>query len=116
MERDAILTEISTIRNTVKTMDDHTPKTRHLDHNSLLSDISKGKALKHTETVDKSAPVIEKDIKIKPSPQKIILQEIVKPRELKHAQTVDKSAPSIYVQEWGENESLLKNVDKRSVK
>ena len=50
--------------------------------------------LKHTETVDKSAPVIE-NIEIKKNDRASLLDGINKGAELKKAETNDRSAPVI---------------------
>ena len=62
---------------------------------SSVADIASGAPLKAVETVDKSAPVIDKDVKIGENPFKQVASELVRPHELKPAQTVDKSAPVI---------------------
>ncbi len=64
-------------------------------NNTLLSEISSGKELKHAETTDKSAPVIEGDVKLKTVDRKGFLAEVSLPHDLKHAETTDKSAPVI---------------------
>jgi len=53
--------------------------------------------LKHVETTDKSAPVIESDTKVKAAAQPEVFAEIKRKSitELKHVDTVDKSAPVI---------------------
>ena len=50
--------------------------------------------LKHTETVDRSAPVIE-DVEIKKNDRSQLLEGINKGAELKKAETNDRSAPVI---------------------
>ncbi len=64
-------------------------------NNTLLSEISSGKELKHAETADKSAPIIAGDVKIKTVDRKGFLAEVAQPHDLKHAETADKSAPVI---------------------
>lgn len=59
-----------------------------------LSGIAEAK-LKHAETVDKSAPLIEGDVKIKKVDRTGFLNEVTAEHQLKHAETVDKSAPVI---------------------
>ena len=60
-----------------------------------LSAIEKGTTLKPAETVDKSAPVIDKDVKIGENPFKAVEADLQKAHTLKPADTVDKSAPVI---------------------
>ena len=62
---------------------------------SFVADIASGASLKAVETVDKSAPVIEKDVKIGENPFKKVASDLVQPHALKPAETVDKSAPMI---------------------
>ena len=62
---------------------------------SFVADIASGASLKAVETVDKSAPVIEKDVKIGENPFKKVASDLVQPHELKPAETVDKSASVI---------------------
>jgi hypothetical protein len=63
--------------------------------NKLLDDLSKPQQLKPTETQDKSAPQIEKDVVIKEAPHKKVFEEIKQTHELNHVETADKSAPVI---------------------
>jgi len=63
--------------------------------NPVLSEITKEHALKHAETVDKSAPVIDSSVHVKESVRPALLQEIGQEHHLKHADTVDKAAPKI---------------------
>eukprot|EP00121_Abeoforma_whisleri_P000492 Awhi_evm1s430 len=51
--------------------------------------------LKHVETVDKSAPVIESDVKIGTNNHGSLLAEVSKGTDLKHVETDDKSKPAI---------------------
>lgn len=60
----------------------------------LQSAIGQGAALKHAETVDKSAPQIE-NVTVKKVDRSSFLEEVAKPHDLKHAETVDKSGPAI---------------------
>ena len=61
----------------------------------VLGDINKAE-LKHTETVDKSAPVIDKDVSVKKCDRKEMLAGVETQKDnLKHTETVDKSAPVI---------------------
>ena len=60
-----------------------------------LSAIEKGATLKPAETVDKSAPVIEKDVKIGSNPFLAVEADLKQEHTLKHAETLDKSAPVI---------------------
>eukprot|EP01101_Sappina_pedata_P013106 TRINITY_DN93_c0_g1_i8.p1 TRINITY_DN93_c0_g1~~TRINITY_DN93_c0_g1_i8.p1 ORF type:complete len:634 (-),score=264.72 TRINITY_DN93_c0_g1_i8:384-2012(-) len=63
---------------------------------NVLKGVEAGEAkLKHAETVDKSAPVIESDVKIGTNNHGALLGEVTKGAELKHVETVDKSAPVI---------------------
>jgi len=66
-----------------------------LTHNKIVEEVVKPHELKHVETVDKSVPVIEKDVHIGEAPQLKVFEEITKPHELKHVDTVDKSVPVI---------------------
>ena len=52
-------------------------------------------SLKHAETADKSAPMIEKDTKIGKNPLPDVLKDVAKGTDLKHVDTNDKSAPAI---------------------
>ena len=52
-------------------------------------------SLKKAETVDKSVPVIEGDVKIKKVDRTGFLNEVSQEHALKHAETVDKSVPVI---------------------
>merc|ERR1711976_561688 len=62
----------------------------------VFSEIAAGGAqLKHAETVDKSAPVIEGDVKIGKNSHGDLMKEVEGGAQLKHAETVDKSAPVI---------------------
>jgi len=61
---------------------------------ALLADIGKSHELKHVETTDKSAPVIE-NVEIKKNDRGAFLAEVAAEHNLKHAETVDKSAPVI---------------------
>ena len=67
-----------------------------------MQSIEKGAKLKKTETVDKSGPKVEGQVKIKKVDRKELLKEIEAgedgegpEKKLKKAETVDKSAPSI---------------------
>ncbi len=63
--------------------------------NNLLNQISQGAPLKHADTVDKSVPQIDSDVKLKKHDRSGLLSEIAQPHELKHAETQDKSGPHI---------------------
>jgi len=52
-------------------------------------------SLKKTETVDKSAPVISPDVKLKTVDRDPFLTEVAGDHTLKHVETVDKSGPAI---------------------
>merc|ERR1711879_217853 len=71
-----------------------TPPTTNNMNPELQSAIGQGAALKHAETVDKSAPQIE-NVTVKKVDRSSFLEEVAKPHELKHAETVDKSGPAI---------------------
>jgi len=75
----------------------------------LLDEITKGASLKHAETVDKSTPHVEGDVKIKKVDRSGFLEEVAKPHDLKHAETVDKSTPQI------EKDVHLKKVDREAM-
>jgi len=62
---------------------------------SFVADIPSGATLKSVETVDKSAPVIDKEVKIGENPFKKVASDLLQPHELKPAETVDKSGPVI---------------------
>jgi len=62
---------------------------------NVLTAVSKPKELKKTETVDKSAPIIDSSVKIKHADRNTLLHEVKADHELKHTETVDKSAPVI---------------------
>merc|ERR1712188_208220 len=77
---------------------------KKVDRAPLLNDIAEGAELKKTETVDKSGPVIDSDVKVKPSARPALLgeiqhkgvtSEIATGVTLKKAETVDKSGPVI---------------------
>jgi len=64
----------------------------------LLKDVTKGgttKKLHHVDTVDKSKPKIEKDVKIKKYDRKPLLGELTEGIDLKHVETTDKAKPVI---------------------
>ena len=46
------------------------------DKQGFLSELKGGAALKHVETDDRSAPKIEEDVHLKPSPHNALLQEL----------------------------------------
>jgi len=73
------------------------------------------KDLKKVETVDKSAPVIDSDVKIKKIDRKEHLDEVASEHQLKHQETVDKSAPVIepgVVVKKVDRQSLLSSIEK----
>ena len=51
--------------------------------------------LKHAETVDKSKPLIDKDVHIAKNKHGELMSEVAKGADLKHAETKDRSAPVI---------------------
>lgn len=61
----------------------------------VLAGVAGGVELKKAETVDKSAPVIEKDVHVGENPHSAAMAGIAAGVELKKAETVDKSAPVI---------------------
>lgn len=64
----------------------------------VLADVAaptKRPSLSTVKTVDKSAPVIESDVKLKMNPMAQLKKEIAGSKELKPAETVDKSAPVV---------------------
>merc|ERR1712188_126063 len=62
----------------------------------ITSEIEGGKpALKPTETVDKSGPVIEEGVTVKKVDRAPLLNDIAEGAELKKTETVDKSGPAI---------------------
>eukprot|EP01125_Pyxidicula_operculata_P019442 TRINITY_DN705_c0_g1_i2.p2 TRINITY_DN705_c0_g1~~TRINITY_DN705_c0_g1_i2.p2 ORF type:complete len:111 (-),score=38.91 TRINITY_DN705_c0_g1_i2:115-447(-) len=63
--------------------------------NQLIEEIQKGAKLKHAETVDKSAPLIDSSVQIKEAPQVKVFEEIKSEHHLKPTETKDKSAPLI---------------------
>jgi len=70
----------------------------------VFSEIASGSAaLKHVETTDKSAPVIEGGVQLKKHDRGSLLTEVQAGTELKHADTVDKSAPAIADAKVGQN-------------
>jgi len=74
-----------------------------------------GSKLAHTETVDKSAPVIEQDVKIKTIDRTGFLSEVEKTHDLKKTEVVDKSSPVIpNPVKVGDHTDLLKEVEKES--
>jgi len=60
-----------------------------------LMSSSQKKELKKVDTVDKSAPVISSEVKIKKINRTGLMDEVSKEHDLKHAETVDKSGPKI---------------------
>jgi hypothetical protein len=78
----------------------------------LLTKVKEPQALKHSETVDKSGPQIEKDVKIKKVDRGGFLTEVEKGAELKHADQVkDGSAPKIPASvKLGDHDGLMKEV------
>jgi len=80
----------------------------------LLSSVKNSPpALKHSETVYKSAPQIEKDVKIKKVDRTGFLEEVGKGSDLHHPEKIhDSSAPKIPVKvTLGDHEGLLKEVE-----
>jgi len=66
------------------------------DHKKIVKEVSENPPeLKHAETIDKSTPVIDPEVKIGEAPQKKVFEEILNPPSLKHVETEDKSAPVI---------------------
>jgi len=61
----------------------------------VMGSSSPKKDLKKVDTVDKSAPVISSDVKIKKVYRTEFITEVSKEHELKHSETVDKSTPKI---------------------
>jgi len=61
----------------------------------VLTSVSKPKELKKAETLDKSVPQIDPNLKIKKVDRAPLLDEVKADHDLKHAETVDKSAPVI---------------------
>jgi hypothetical protein len=64
------------------------------DIKAVVADVPKGADLKHVETVDKAAPILE-PVTIKKIDKEARLGEISKGADLKHVETSDKSAPVI---------------------
>jgi hypothetical protein len=62
---------------------------------NVSKQIEQGTKLKHTDTVDKSAPQIDSSVKISENKHGDLLKEVAQGAELKHADTVDKSNPKI---------------------
>jgi len=76
---------------------------------NVLTAVSKPKELKKTETVDKSAPIIDSSVKIKHADRNTLLDEVKSGPELKHTETVDKSVPVI------ESTVNVKKIDRKSI-
>lgn len=51
--------------------------------------------LKHVETVDKAAPLIDPSVQVKKVDRDGFLNEITSDHQLKHVETVDKATPAI---------------------
>ena len=63
---------------------------------SVLSEVTHAPELKHVEVADRSAPMIEADVKLKPSPMPQLTKELTGSNvQLKHVETADHSAPVI---------------------
>jgi uncharacterized protein YjbJ (UPF0337 family) len=64
---------------------------------TLLKDVTKAtpSKLHHVETVDKSCPIIEKDVQIKKCDREPFLGEVKEGVDLKHVETIDKAQPKI---------------------
>ncbi|GAM20942.1 hypothetical protein SAMD00019534_041170 [Acytostelium subglobosum LB1] len=79
----------------------------------LFAEVQKGAPLKHTDTVDKSAPLVEPGVTIKQNQHGALLNEISADHKLAHAETVDKSAPvidsSVHIKE-NNRASLLSDI------
>merc|ERR1719453_2277883 len=62
----------------------------------VLSEVAKTPELKHVEMADRSAPLIEADVKLKPSPMSELTKQLTSTQlELKHVETADHSAPKV---------------------
>merc|ERR1712098_128862 len=72
-----------------------TKSTLLLMADQVLKDIEGDHSLKHVETVDKSAPVIDSEVHIKKVDREGFLNEVKADHSLKHVETTDKSAPAI---------------------
>jgi hypothetical protein len=60
-----------------------------------MAEVHQPHHLKHTETQDKSAPLIDSSIHINQNNRKDLFREIQQPHQLKHTETHDTSAPVI---------------------
>jgi len=65
------------------------------DRSNLNAEIQTGANLKHTETVDKSKPIIEPGVQIKENPHGALMDEVKGDHQLKHTETNDRSVPHI---------------------
>jgi hypothetical protein len=68
-----------------------------IDNDARLKEIAKGADLKHVDTVDKAAPVIDGGVQVKKIDKEARLAEIAKGAELlsPRGETLDKSAPKL---------------------
>jgi hypothetical protein len=74
--------------------------------------IKTGSKLSHAETVDKSAPVIDPEVKVKKVDRTGLLSEVEKSHDLKHAEVNDKSSPAIPAAvKTGDHTGLLQEVE-----
>jgi len=83
--------------------------------NEVVSSVHEPKNLKKVDTNDKSAPVIDSDVKIKKIDRQGLLDEVASEHHLKPQETVDKSAPvidpGVHVKKV-DRQSLLTSIEK----
>jgi hypothetical protein len=89
------------------------PKASGDNSEKVHEQIKTGSKLVHTETVDKSAPVIDPEVKVKKVDRTGLLSEVEAPHELKHTDVNDKSSPAIpSALKTGDQKGLLEEVEK----
>jgi len=98
--------------NTPKASSETTPDS---PGSQVREQIKTGSKLVHAETDDKSAPVIDPEVKIKKVDRSGLLSEVEKPHELKKTEVDDKSSPAMPAPlKVGDHTGLLEEVSKET--